>query len=104
MTRRKLQPLQILEWKWESISMDVILSLPKTTNRYDAIWVIVDRLTKSAHFLPIRTTFSLEQPAELYLKKVLRLHGVPNSIIYDQDSRFTSQFWKCVQALLGTKL
>ena len=57
-----LQPLQIPEWKWESISMDFILDIPKTTNRYDTIWVIVDRLIKSAHFLPIRMTFSLEQP------------------------------------------
>ncbi|KAL5538486.1 hypothetical protein UlMin_044642 [Ulmus minor] len=85
-----LQPIEIPEWKWEQISMDFVVGLPKTSNGYDAIWVIVDRLTKSAHFLPIKITYSLEQLADLYVKEIVRLHGVPISIISDRDSRFTS--------------
>ncbi|KAL5560581.1 hypothetical protein UlMin_036792 [Ulmus minor] len=92
------------EWKWEQISMDFVVGLPKTTNGHDSIWVIVDRLTKSAHFIPIRVTYSLEQLAELYVKEIVRLHGVPKSIISDRDARFTSRFWKGVQQSMGTKL
>ncbi|KAL5573095.1 hypothetical protein UlMin_022693 [Ulmus minor] len=84
--------------------MDFVVGLPKTTNGYDAIWIIVDRLTKSAHFLPIKITYSLEQLAELYVRDVVRLHGVPMSIISDRDSRFTSTFWRSVQRAMGTKL
>ncbi|KAL5578320.1 hypothetical protein UlMin_020019 [Ulmus minor] len=93
-----------LEWKWEQISMDFVVGLPKTTNGHDSIWVIVDRLTKSAHFIPIRVTYSLEQLAELYVKEIVHLHGVPKSIISDRDARFTSRFWKGVQQSMGTKL
>ena len=100
----ELQPIQIPEWKWDDISMDFIVGLPRTSNGYDTIWVIVDRLTKSAHFLPIKKTITLEHLAELYVKEVVRLHGVPKSIISDRDTRFTSHFWKCVQECLGTKL
>ncbi|KAL5538035.1 hypothetical protein UlMin_044852 [Ulmus minor] len=89
-----LQPIEIPEWKWEQISMDFVVGFPKTTNGYDAVWVIVDRLTKSAHFLPIKITYSLEQLADLYVKEIVRLHGVPTSIILDRDSRFTSLFWR----------
>ncbi|KAL5542399.1 hypothetical protein UlMin_010109 [Ulmus minor] len=89
-----LQPIEIPEWKWEQISMDFVVGLPKTTNGYDAVWVIVDRLTKSVHFLPIKITYSLEQLADLYVKEIVRLHGVPTSIISDRDSRFTSAFWR----------
>ncbi|KAL5573072.1 hypothetical protein UlMin_022669 [Ulmus minor] len=71
---------------------------------HDAIWVVIDRLTKSAHFIPIRTTFSLEQLADLYVREIVRLHGVPKSIISDRDARFTSKFWRSVQRAMGTKL
>ena len=84
--------------------MDFITGLPRTTNGYDAIWVIVDRLTKSAHFLAIKVSHSIEQLAQLYVKEVIRLHGVPKSIVSDRDGRFTSHFWECVQNALGTKL
>ena len=84
--------------------MEFVIGLPKTTNGHDAIWVIVDRLTKSAHFLPIRITYSLEQLADLYMKEIVRLHGVPLSIISDRDSHFTSTFWRSVQCAIGTKL
>ncbi|KAL5546737.1 hypothetical protein UlMin_006424 [Ulmus minor] len=99
-----LQPIEIPEWKWEQISMDFVVGLSKTTNRYDVVWVIVDRLTKSAHFLPIKITYSLEQLANLYVKEIVRLHGVPMSIISDRDSRFTSAFWRSVQRAMGTRI
>ena len=80
-----LQPLPILEWKWDNISMDFVSVLPRTTKGYDAIWVIVDRLTKSAHFLPIKKTYSLSRLVKLFVKEVVRLHGVPFSIVSDRD-------------------
>ena len=74
--------------------MDFITKLPKTSSGYDTIWVIVDRLTKSDHFLPIRETDKMEKLASLYIKEVVSRHGVPVSIISDRDSRFTSRFWQ----------
>ena len=88
-----LQPLEIPQWKWESIAMDFVSGLPRTRAGFDAIWVIVDRLTKSAHFLPIRMTYTLEELARLYIKEIVRLHGVPATIISDRDPCFTSRFW-----------
>ena len=99
-----LQPLEIPEWKWESISMDFVMGLPKTQAGFDAIWVIVDRLTKSAHFLPIRATYPLEKLAQLYVQEIVRLHGVPSTIISDRDPRFTSRFWGALQKAFGTRL
>ena len=99
-----LQPLEIPEWKWDQVTMDFVSGLPKTMRGHDSIWVIVDRLTKSAHFLPVRTTYTLDKLAELYVQEIVRLHGVPISIVSDRDSRFTSKFWKSLQDALGTKL
>ncbi|KAL0378456.1 UNVERIFIED_CONTAM: Transposon Ty3-G Gag-Pol polyprotein [Sesamum radiatum] len=90
------------EWKWEKITMDFV-GLPRTLRKHDAIWVIVDRLTKSAH-LPIRLGDSLDKLAELYVSEIVRLHGVPVSIVSDRDPRFTSHFWKSLQKALGTRL
>ena len=73
--------------------MDFVVGLPRTQASFDAIWVIVDRLTKSAHFLPVRTKFSLDRLSELYINEIIRLHGVPVSIVLDRDPRFTSRFW-----------
>ena len=87
-----LQPLEIPKWKWKGISMDFVMGLPKAQASFDAIWVIVDRLTKSAHFLPIRATYPLEKLAQLYVQEIVRLHGVPSTIISDRDLRFTSRF------------
>ena len=70
--------------------MDFMTKLPKTPSGFDTIWVIVDRLTKSAHFLPIKENDKMEKLTRVYLKEIVRLHGVPSSIISDQDSRFTS--------------
>lgn len=89
-----LQPLEILEWKWEHITMDFVVGLPTTQRGCDAIWVIVDRLTKSAHFLPIKIRFNLNQLARLYVKEIVSRYGVPLSIVSDRDPQFTSNFWK----------
>ena len=99
-----LQQPEIPEWKWEQISMDFITKLPKTSGGYDTIWVIVDRLTKSAHFLPIKETDKMEKLTRVYIKEIVRMHGVPKSIISDRDSRFTSRFWQTLQKSLGTRL
>ncbi|GJT60438.1 putative reverse transcriptase domain-containing protein [Tanacetum coccineum] len=98
-----VQP-EIPEWKWEKITMDFVTKLPKATNGYDTIWVIVDRLTKSAHFLPMRETDPIEKLMKLYMKEVVTRHGVPVSIISDRDGRFTSLFWKALNKALGTRL
>ena len=79
-----LQPLSILAWKWEDITMDFISGLPKMSSGYDSMWVIVDRLTKSAHFLPINITYLVTKYSELYLKHIVCLHGVPKTIISDR--------------------
>ncbi|GJX63859.1 putative reverse transcriptase domain-containing protein [Tanacetum coccineum] len=98
-----LQP-EIPMWKWERITMDFITKLPKTSNGHDTIWVIVDRLTKSAHFIPTRETDSMETLTRLYIKEIVSRHGVPISIISDHDSHFTSRFWQSLQSALGTQL
>ena len=77
-----LQPLAIPEWKWENITMDFVIGLPRTLGGNNAVWVIVDRLTKSAHFLPMKVNFSLDRLAYLYVKEIVRMHGVPVSIGY----------------------
>jgi len=99
-----LQPIMVPEWKWDRITMDFVSGLPLTPGKKDAIWVIVDRLTKSAHFIPVRTDYSLNKLAELYIREIVRLHGIPLSIISDRDPRFTSRFWQKLQDALGTKL
>ncbi|KAI5385795.1 hypothetical protein KIW84_072414 [Lathyrus oleraceus] len=99
-----MQPLAIPEWKWDSISMDFVSGLPRTSKIFEAIWIIVDRLTKSAHFIPIRMDYPLERLAELYIEKIVSLHGIPSSIVSDRDPRFTSKFWEGLQRALGTKL
>ncbi|KAJ9558488.1 hypothetical protein OSB04_013102 [Centaurea solstitialis] len=100
----KLQPLEIPVWKWEQITMDLITKLPKTPQGFDAIWVIVDCLTKSAHFLPIQESSSADKLADIFVWEIVRLHGVPVSIVSDRDTRFTSRFWERFQKETGTKL
>jgi hypothetical protein len=99
-----LQSLDIPEWKWESISMDFVVGLPRTRHNFDSIWVIVDRLTKSAHFLPVNIKYNVEKLTEIYIREIIRLHGVPSSIISDRDPKFTSRFWQSLHKALGTKL
>ena len=99
-----LNPLPIPQWKWDNITMDFVSGFPLTRKKHDAIWVIVDRLTKSAHFLPIRLDYSMDSLAELYVNEIVRLHGIPVSIVSDRDPRFTSRFWKELQSAFGTRL
>ena len=99
-----LQPLPIPEWKWEHISMDFVVGLPRSQQNHDAIWVIVDRLTKSAHFIAYSMTYPVERMNRLYLQYAVRLHGVPVTIVSKRDSQFTSEFWKSLQKAMGTSL
>ncbi|GKC76669.1 putative reverse transcriptase domain-containing protein [Tanacetum coccineum] len=99
-----LQQPEVPEWKWEKLSMDFITKLPKSSSGYDTIWVIVDRLTKSAHFLPIREDYKTEKLAKIYVNEIVARHGVPVSIISDRDGRFTSHLWQAFQKALGTRL
>jgi hypothetical protein len=84
--RGLLQPLGILDWKWDDISMDFIVGLSLTTNKFDSIWVIVDRLTKSAHFIPVHTKYRVEKYAKIHMARVLCLYGVSKTIISDRGS------------------
>ena len=99
-----LQELPLPEWKWERITMDFVVGLPKTRKGHDSIWVIVYRLTKSAHFLAVKTTYTVAQYAQVYLDSIVALHGVPVSIVSDRGPQFTSRFWHKLQEALGTKL
>ncbi|WVZ80397.1 hypothetical protein U9M48_027871, partial [Paspalum notatum var. saurae] len=99
-----LQPLAVPSWKWEDIHMDFIVGLPRTQKGYDSIWVIIDRLTKSAHFIPVKTIYHAKTYAKLYIARVVSLHGVPRSITSDRGSLFVSRFWEHLQTALGTTL
>ncbi|KAJ0883873.1 putative nucleotidyltransferase, Ribonuclease H [Helianthus annuus] len=99
-----LQQPEIPKWKWEQISMDFVTGLPRSQRGNDTIWVIVDRLTKSAHFLAIKETDKFSTLAEVYLKEVVSRHGVPTSIISDRDARFTSELWQAMHKSFGSRL
>ncbi|GJR81079.1 putative reverse transcriptase domain-containing protein [Tanacetum coccineum] len=99
-----LQQPEIPVWKWEGIAMDFVTKLPRTSSGHDTIWVIMDQLTTSTHFLPMREDYKMEKLARLYLNEIVARHGVPISIILDRDSRFTSRFWQSIQEALGTRL
>ncbi|GJT60784.1 putative reverse transcriptase domain-containing protein [Tanacetum coccineum] len=98
-----VQP-EIPEWKWDNITMDFITKLPRPSQGFDTIWVIMDRLTKSTHFLPIRENDPLDKLARLYLNRIVARYGIPASIICDRDGRFTSNFWRLFQKALGTDI
>ncbi|KAM1427706.1 hypothetical protein ACFXTO_020221 [Malus domestica] len=99
-----MQPLPVPQWKWENITMDFMYKLPRTQNGYDGIWVVVDRLTKLAHFIPVREKYLLSRLAKLFISQNVKYHGVPVNIISDRDPRFTSKFWIVFQEALGTRL
>ena len=88
-----LNPLPITQWKWNNITMDFVSGFPLTQKKHDSAWVIVDKLTKSAHFLPIRLDYSMDRLVELYVNEIVRLHGISISIVSDCDLWFTSRFW-----------
>ena len=91
-TPRFLQPLPIPVWKWEDISKNFVVGMPRTTKGYDSIWVIVDRLSKSTHFLPVDTRYSANKYAKLYFDWIMTLHGVPLTIVSNRGSVFVSHF------------
>jgi hypothetical protein len=95
--------LKIPQWKWEEISMDFIVGLPTTQSGYDSIWVIVDRFSKVVHFIPIETTYKGSKLVELYIARIMCLHGVPKKIVSDRGTQFMSRFWESHEAM-DTKL
>jgi hypothetical protein len=99
-----LQPLSIPMWKWDDISMDFIVGLPPTARKKDFIWVTVDRLTKTAHFITVHTTYSVQQYAQIYMDQIVLLHGIPKTIIFDRGTKFVAHFWEQLHECLGTKL
>jgi hypothetical protein len=99
-----LKPLSIPMWKSDDISMEFIVGLPLTARKKDSIWVIVDGLTKTAHFNVVHTTYSVQQYAELYIDHIVRLHGIPKTIISDKETQFVARFWEQLHECLGTKL
>jgi hypothetical protein len=103
-TAGPLQSLPIPTWKWEDISMDFIVGLPRTAKGYDSIWVIIDRLTKIAHFLPVKTYYPVLTYAQMYIARILSFHGVPKIIVSDRGPQFVSKFWEELHKSLGTKL
>ena len=84
--------------------MDFVIGLPRTNKQHDSTWVVVDRFTKSAHFLPVKTTYTADQYADIYVQEKVRLHGIPKTIVSDRGSVFTSRFWGSLQQAMGTKL
>jgi hypothetical protein len=103
-TTGPLQSLPIPTWKWEEISMDFIVGLPRTVKGFHSIWVIIDRLTKIAHFLLVKVKYPVITYAELYIARILSLHGIPKTIVSDRGPQFLSKFWEELHKSLGTKL
>ena len=99
-----MQCIELSIWKWDIINMDFVTGLPRSFQEFDSIWVIVDRLTKAAHFLPVKTTYTAEEYARLYIKEIVRLHGVTISIISYRGTQFTANFLKSFQKSLGTQV
>jgi hypothetical protein len=99
-----LQPLKITEWKWEEIGLDFIVGLLKTQSGYDSILVIVDHLSKVAHFIPVKTTYKGSKLVELYIARIVCLHGIPKKIVSDRGTQFTSKFWEKLHESMDTKL
>ena len=83
--------------------MDFVCGLPCTSSNHDAVWIVVDRLTKSAHFIAVRMNYSLARFAQLYVKEIVRLHGAPVCIVSNRDPRFVSKFWGALQSVMGTR-
>ena len=99
-----LQPLPVPEWKWEVISLDFITEFPMTWRQHDSIMVVVDKLTKAAHFIPVKSTHKTDDITKMFMKEIFKLHGFPKAIVSDRDVKFNSNFWRGLFSYLGTKL
>ena len=99
-----LQPFPIPEWKWEVVTMDFIIGFPRTSKQHDAIMVVVDKLTKASHFIPMKVTPKETNVVDIDMRKVSCLHGIPKTIVSDRDPNFTSKFWKGLFKWFGTNL
>jgi hypothetical protein len=99
-----LQPFPIPEKKWEVITMDFITGLPRTNKKHDSIMVVVEKLAKDAHFVPMKTTHTMANIAKHFMKEIARLHGIPKTIVSDRDTKFTSNFWRGLFKVFGTNL
>ena len=96
-----LNLFRVPEWKWEVVSVDFITM---TWRQHDSIMVVVDKLTNVAHFIPMKSTHNTDEIAKIFMKEIFRLHAFTKAIIYDSDTKFTSNFWKGLFAYLGTKI
>jgi hypothetical protein len=94
----------ITQWKWEEISMDFIVGLPTTQSGYDFVWVIVNRFLMVAHFISVKTTYNVAMLVELYIARIVCLHGVPKNIVFDRGTPFTSRFWEKLHEAMDTRL
>ena len=99
-----LNPFAFPQWKWDNITLDFVSGFPLTQKKHDYVWIIVDKLTKSTHFLPVRLDYSMDRLAKLYVNEIVKLHGILISIVSNNDPRFTLRFWKELQSALGTRL
>jgi hypothetical protein len=99
-----VQPLPIPEWKWEVVTMDFITKLPRKNKQHESIMVVVDKLTKSAHFIPVKLTQKASNIVDVYMREISRLHGIPKTIVSVRDPKFTSNFWKGLFNGFGTNL
>jgi hypothetical protein len=99
-----LHPLPIPEWKWEVLTMDFITKLPRTNKQHDSIMVVVDKLTKVAHFIPVKLTHKATNITDIYMREIVQLHGIPKTIVFERDPKFTSNFWKGLFNGFGTNL
>ena len=99
-----LQPLPVLEWKWEVVSKDFIIGFPMTWRKHDSIMVVVDKLTKEKYFILVKSTHKTDDITKIFMKDIFKLHGLPKAIVSDRDVKFTSNFWKGLFVDLGTKI
>jgi hypothetical protein len=101
---RLVQPLPIPKWKWEVVSMDFITKFTRTRKQHDYIMVVVDNLTKAAHFIPMKIIHKETHVADIYMREVANLHGIPKTIVSDRDTKFTSNLWKGLFKGFGTNI
>ena len=99
-----LRPFPVPKWKWEVISTEFIIGFPMTMRQHDSIMAVVEKLTKAAHFILVKSTHKMDEIANIFMKDIFKLHGLPKAIVFDRDVKFTSNFWKGLFSYFGTKL